>query len=137
MKNKIKYDVINPRTGGQESWTGTFDNNKYADEWYKKHGKTFESEGKKIVRMVLIDNNGWLRRAFHVLFRILRFRFDVDYNRLSWVLDECEDEVADAARLKDGEAISVRKQKGSAVYIDDNKKIYSESEIRIYDLIPQ
>jgi len=52
---KIKYDIINSTTGKQEAWTGVFKNEKKANEWYKNHGKKWEAEGKKLIRIVLKD----------------------------------------------------------------------------------
>jgi len=49
---KIKYDVISSKTGKQEPWTGMFKNEEEADVWYNKHGKKWEAEGKKLVRVV-------------------------------------------------------------------------------------
>ena len=50
--SKIKYDVISSRTGKQEPFTGVFQNEEKAEEWYNEHGKKWESEGKKLVRIV-------------------------------------------------------------------------------------
>ena len=49
---KIKYDVISPRTGNQEPFTGMFKTEKDADKWYAKHGKIWKERGKKLVKVM-------------------------------------------------------------------------------------
>lgn len=46
---KFRYDVINPKTGKPEEFTGVFDDQVKGDTWYQKHGKQWESEGKVLV----------------------------------------------------------------------------------------
>ena len=48
---KSRYDVINPITKKQESWTGAFDSEKEEKEWYNTHGKEWEAQGKKLIRV--------------------------------------------------------------------------------------
>ena len=48
---KIKYDVINVITGKQEPYTGSFKNEFESNEWYKNHGKWFESQGRKLIKV--------------------------------------------------------------------------------------
>ncbi len=51
---RVKYNVVNKLTGKQESWTGSFSNEDDCMDswdWYNKHGKQWESEGIKLIRI--------------------------------------------------------------------------------------
>ena len=61
---KFKYNIIAPlldvKTGiidpaKEQPWTGTFENEQAADQWYEKFGKDQESRGKKLVRRAVAN----------------------------------------------------------------------------------
>jgi hypothetical protein len=55
-KTRIRYNVINSKTGNEEHWTGIFQSKSLSDEWYNKWGKYWESKGKQLIERVVYDD---------------------------------------------------------------------------------
>jgi hypothetical protein len=51
---KYKFNCINKK-GEQEAWSGTFDTEDIAKEWYEIHGVYHEGRGHKLI-MVEVDS---------------------------------------------------------------------------------